>query len=87
MDGQSSHGQSGNPPQQVSVSATTVGSVTGSHSQATLSIQQQPVSMFNKTPLVFKVDAYALNTIYCTFVNIKSSIDQWPVIHDSAHHG
>ena len=88
MDGQGPQGQSGTS-QQVSVSATSVGSATGSHSQATLSIQQPPVSTLKKL-IVFEVDigiTWALNaflnTITC--INIKSNIYQLPVIHGFVH--
>ena len=47
VDGQGSQVQSGTN-QQVSVSATTVGSAAGSHPQGTLSIQQPPVSISKK---------------------------------------
>ena len=83
MDGQSSQGQSGTS-QQVSVSATSVGSATGSHSQPTLSIQQPPVSTLRKTPITFKVDCditWSLNAILNTVINIKSNMYQLPVIH------
>ena len=83
VDGQGSQGQSGTN-QQVSVSATTVSSAAGSHPQGTLSIQQPPVSIFKKTPLVFKIDndiTWALNTILNTIISINSNIDQLPVLH------
>ena len=87
MDGQGPQVQSGTN-QQVSVSATTVGSAAGSHPQGTLSIQQPPVSIFKKTPLVFKIDTgitCALNTILHTVINIDSNVNQLPVIHGFVH--
>ena len=87
VDGQGSQVQSGTN-QQVSVSATTVRSAAGSHPQGTLSIQQPPVSISKKTPLVVKIDTgitCVLNTILNIVVNINSNINQLPVSHCFVH--